>query len=80
MENNGAKLIIGIKNLAEHLGVSRPAISQFIKMGMPCGRVGKRWHFHIENIDRWLKTDLTNARYEGTEDPESLEDQDQDQP
>lgn len=77
MENNGLKLIIGISKLAERLDVSRPTISQFIKMGMPCGRVGNRWHFHLENVDRWLKKDLTNARYEGKEDPESLEDQDQ---
>jgi excisionase family DNA binding protein len=74
LESNGNKLIIGIEKLADYLGVSKPTVSAYIQLGMPCGRVGNRWHFHLENVDRWLKNDLTNARYEGKEDPEKLED------
>jgi excisionase family DNA binding protein len=74
MENNGAKLIVGIEKLAKILQVSKPTISQFIKMGMPCNRVGKLWHFHFDNVDKWLMA-MTSAKYEGQEDPESLEDQ-----
>ena len=57
-------LIIGISKLSEILGVSKPTISQYIKLGMPCGRVGNRWHFHLTNVDKWLLK-LTSARYEG---------------
>jgi excisionase family DNA binding protein len=75
LENNGSKLIIGIEKLAEELGVSKPTISQYIKLGMPCGRVGTRWHFHLENVDKWLMK-LTSARYKGEADPQTLEDED----
>jgi excisionase family DNA binding protein len=76
MQSNGEKLVIGISGLAEKLGVSRPTISEYIRLGMPCGRVGRRWHFHLDNIDKWL-IGMTSAKYEGKEDPESLEDQDE---
>ena len=76
MENNGAKLIIGIENLAESLGVSKSTVSEYMRLGMPCGRVGRRWHFHLDNIDQWLVA-MTSAKYEGKEDPESLEDQEE---
>ena len=76
MEQNGQKLILGIENLANYLNVSKPTINQYIKLGMPCGRVGNRWHFHSENVDRWIKNDLTNAKYEGKEDPANLPDED----
>ena len=75
MENNGQRLIIGIEKLAELLGVSKPTVSSYIKMGMPCGRVGNRWHFHVDNVDRWL-IKITAAKYQGKEDPENLEDSD----
>jgi phage terminase Nu1 subunit (DNA packaging protein) len=73
MENNGAKLIIGIENLAEALGVKKPTVSQYIRMGMPCNRIGKSFHFHLDNINLWLIA-MTSAKYEGQEDPETLED------
>jgi phage terminase Nu1 subunit (DNA packaging protein) len=75
MESNGAKLIIGIEKLAEALGVTKPTISSYIKLGMPCNRIGNRWHFHLANVDLWLIA-MTSGKYEGTEDPETLEDQD----
>jgi hypothetical protein len=72
LKNDGSKLIIGIDALADRLNVSRQLVSQYIKLGMPCGRVGVKWHFHIENVDRWLMR-ITNKRYAGAEDPQRLE-------
>jgi phage terminase Nu1 subunit (DNA packaging protein) len=78
LENNGSKLIVGIDALAERLNVSRQLVGQYIKLGMPCGRVGVKWHFHFDNVDRWLRNKLANAKYEGEADPETLEDEDKD--
>jgi excisionase family DNA binding protein len=71
-KDNGCGLIVGIQNLAKYLNVSKQTVSQYISMGMPCGRVGNRWHFHAENVDVWLKK-ITNRRYAGATDPQSLE-------
>jgi predicted transcriptional regulator len=63
---------VGIEKLAEALGVTKPTVSQYIKLGMPCNRIGIRFHFHLDNVDKWL-VKLTAARYTGQEDPENLE-------
>jgi len=76
MQNNGAKLVIGIENLAEALGVTKPTVYQYIKLGMPCNRIGNRFHFHLDNVNLWLIA-ITGGKYEGNEDPETLEDSEQ---
>jgi phage terminase Nu1 subunit (DNA packaging protein) len=72
MSKNGCLLIIGIKNLAKYLEVSAPTVSQYIRLGMPCGRIGARWHFHLDNVDRWLIA-LTSAKYRGKKEPDDFE-------
>jgi hypothetical protein len=71
-KDNGCGLIVGIQTLAEYLKVSKQTVSHYIRLGMPCGRIGNRWHFHLDNIDVWLKG-ITNKKYAGATDPAALE-------
>lgn len=57
MKQNGNKIIIGIPAMAGYLNVSEPTIYEYIKQGMPGGKVCGRWHFHIDNVMRWFEVE-----------------------
>lgn len=51
-----SKVIIGISQIANYLGISRFKVSDYIRLGMPGCFIGGKWHFHIENIDLWFRS------------------------
>ncbi len=48
--------IMTIDALAEYLKISRSTLYKLVQNGkLPGQKVGKRWRFHREAIDEWLK-------------------------
>jgi len=48
--------IMTIEALAEYLKISRSTLYKLVQDGrLPGQKVGKRWRFHKEAIDEWLK-------------------------
>ena len=48
--------IMTIDALAEYLQISRSTLYKLVQDGkLPGQKVGKRWRFHKEAIDEWLK-------------------------
>ena len=46
-----------LEEIAEHLGVSKDTIRNWIKKGaIPHRRIGKQYKFKISEIDEWLKS------------------------
>ena len=72
MSENNSKIIIGTERLANFLGVSRPTISTYVKMGMPGNIIGGKWHFHLDLVNDWFKNKCY-AQYKGDKEPEDLE-------
>lgn len=48
-------LMIGIGSVAEFLGVSEKQIYNFLRWGMPGGRLNGVWYFHKENVETWWR-------------------------
>lgn len=70
--NNNLRVIIGTERLANVLGVSRPTVSVYIKMGMPGNLIGGKWHFHLDLIEDWFKNKCY-AQYKGDKNPDEIE-------
>lgn len=48
--------IMTIDGLAEYLKISKSTLYKLVQDGkLPGQKVGKRWRFHKEAIDEWLK-------------------------
>ena len=48
--------IMTIEALAEYLQISRSTLYKLVQDGkLPGQKVGKRWRFHKQAIDAWLK-------------------------
>jgi len=46
-----------LKEMMEHLGVSRETILKWIsKKGMPASKVGRLWKFKKSEVDEWIKS------------------------
>lgn len=54
--------ILTIDGLAEYLKISKSTLYKLAKEGkLPGQKVGKRWRFHREAVDRWLQNDLARG-------------------
>lgn len=48
--------ILSIEQLATYLKISRSTLYKLVRGGrLPGQKVGKRWRFHKDAIDEWLK-------------------------
>ena len=49
------KKILGIDGLSKYLDVSRSTLYKLAQEGkLPGNKVGKRWRFRKETVDKWL--------------------------
>jgi len=47
---------LSVEEIAEHLGVSKDSIYNWIKKGMPAHKIGKLWKFKVSEVDDWAKS------------------------
>lgn len=47
---------LSVDEIAEHLGVSRDTIYNWITKKMPAHKVGKLWKFKISKVDQWVQS------------------------
>ena len=58
--------IMTIGELAEYLKISKSTLYKLAQQGgLPGQKVGKRWRFHKDAIDYWLKSRPENGRKKG---------------
>ncbi len=56
MDHTTAEKWSSLKEIAEHLGVSKDTIYRWIATKqIPAHRIGKLWKFKISEIDDWVK-------------------------
>ena len=57
MSENINEAWIGINEAAEHLGLTKDTIRNWIKKGkIPAHRIGKLWKFKLSELDEWVKS------------------------
>lgn len=49
------KVLSGLDQIIEYIGISKPTFYQLVKMGMPARLVNKRWYAHKDNINDFFK-------------------------
>ncbi|MBN2307897.1 MAG: helix-turn-helix domain-containing protein [Candidatus Hydrogenedentes bacterium] len=55
--------VMSIGELAEYLKISRSTLYKLVQEGrLPGQKLGKRWRFHKDAIDEWLKQHPKNTR------------------
>lgn len=54
--NNNIERWYSLKEIMEHLGVSRDTVMKWIEQkNMPAAKMGRLWKFKISEVDAWLK-------------------------
>jgi len=54
--SNEAEKWSSLDEIAEHLGVSKDTIRNWIKKGtIPFARAGKQYKFKISEVDKWMR-------------------------
>lgn len=62
--------IMTIEALAAYLQISKSTLYKLVQDGrLPGQKVGKRWRFHKEAIDQWLKQHPDGVRETASEKP-----------
>jgi len=62
--------IMTIEDLAAYLQISKSTLYKLVQEGkLPGQKVGKRWRFHKEAIDQWLKQHPDSAREPASKEP-----------
>ena len=62
----GSSDILTIDDLADYLKISKSTLYKLVQEGgLPGQKVGKRWRFHKEAIDSWLKSHPEHIASEG---------------
>ena len=57
MTENYTESWIGIEEAANHLGVTKDTIRNWIKKtDIPAHRIGKLWKFKASELDEWVKS------------------------
>ena len=53
--NQKSRVLIGLASVCDFLGVTRPTIYQYLKLGMPGAKLAGTWHFHIDHIEEFFR-------------------------
>ena len=57
MEDNFSERWIGVEEAAEHLGVTKDTIRNWIKKtDIPAHKIGNLWKFKCSELDIWVKS------------------------
>ena len=57
MSNTHSENWVGITEAANHLGVTKDTIRNWIKKtDIPAHRIGKLWKFQLSELDEWVKS------------------------
>ena len=57
---------VGIKEIAEHLGISIVTIYRWVENGkIPCHKIGKLWKFKPSEVDAWVNSGEASGRAGG---------------
>ena len=73
MSGQKSRVLIGLASLCAYLGVTKPTIYKYLRLGMPGVRIAGTWHFHADHVEEFfrrltIQKDRINA-------PEELEDE-----
>ncbi len=53
---------LSVDEIAEHLGVSRDTIYNWINgKSMPAHQIGRLWKFKVSEVDEWVRTSSVNG-------------------
>lgn len=55
MMNQKSRVLIGLASLCAYLGVTKPTIYKYLKLGMPGVRIGGTWHFHADHVEEFFR-------------------------
>lgn len=47
---------LSVEEIAEHIGVSKDTIYNWIKKDMPSHKIGKLWKFKASQVDKWAES------------------------
>ena len=50
-----SRVLIGLASLCSYLGVTRPTIYKYLRMGMPGVRIAGTWHFHADHVEEFFR-------------------------
>ena len=50
-----SRVLIGLASVCDFLGVTRPTIYQYLRLGMPGARIAGVWHFHSDHIEEFFR-------------------------
>lgn len=70
MVNGKCRLLVGVDQIIEYVGVTRPTFYEFVKIGMPAVSINGRWYAYCDNIDDYFRLLTRKTMKEIPEDSE----------